>query len=229
MWEAHFYTIWWPSSGSPSYAVLHSMCLFPLLASRTNHQEWDTIPSWSELLSTLTSRKWVLENLTFWWGWTRVSQEVLQPKTRQGEDEEGGIGRERACCLVPPMRQQWNKRLTQWGGHYRCVKTTSGSASVPRECLDNPRSSEKQEGGQSLKDIFVLLLFFFFLLGVGITILVCFLKMSKNCYIYLNPGIWSRLLHLLGKYKWIQKTKQMSILHGSCSGCFSLSGLRLGF
>lgn len=37
------------------------------------------------------------------------------------------------------------------------------------ECLDNLRSSEKQEGGQSLKDIFVLLLcsFFFFLLGVG--------------------------------------------------------------
>lgn len=47
------------------------------------------------------------------------------------------------------------------------MKTTSGSASEPRKCLYNPRSSEKQEGGQSLKDIFVLLLCFFFLLRVG--------------------------------------------------------------
>lgn len=108
---------------------------------------------------------WSLENLTFWWGWTRVNQEVLQPKTKQGEDGEGGAGRERACCLVSPMRQQQNKRLTQWGGQYWCEKTTSRSASEPKACLDNPRRSKKQEGGQSLKDVFILFLCFFFSAG----------------------------------------------------------------
>lgn len=68
------------------------------------------------------------------------------------------------------------------------MQTISGSSSEPRARLETTSSRGKQRG-QSLKDIFVSFFRSFFCWGLGITILVCFLKMSENCYVYENPGI----------------------------------------
>ena len=88
------------------------------------------------------------------------------------------------------------------------------------------RQSEKQwkAGRRSVsKGCFCFVFMFFFSCWeLGIIILVCFLKMSKNCYIYQNPGIWSRLLPCSisesSKYKlgvFLSKRAQIRILASS--------------
>lgn len=195
---------------SPSCAVLHSLYLLPLLPSRTNHQAWDIIPSWSEFWSTSHLQKASSQE-----PYTLVEINKSKPGSATVKTE-----------AEKQWRRWYRERPHWWGrnktniwcnevGSIDVCKNNSGNSSEPRAGLENLRSSEKSRKGPVCERYFVLFLQAFFCWGLGNHCFSVFLRWVRTVMLYRNPGIWSRPSPLFRKYKWIQKSNTCQFFIGA--------------
>lgn len=197
------------------------MSFFLLLPSRTNHQAWDIISAWS-VTQYLSSPGQLSRTLH--------SGGNQQKKSAVVRNQSGTRCRrwemERACCLVWESYHRWGSNgpnIWSYKAGSRGVCRPFHKVYVGWGHTEGIWRAGRSTQEASLWKRYLLLMFVFsFCSGLGITVLVCFCKMSGKCSDFKNPRIWSHSYtssHLLRKCKWTQK-RQCLLIYRSCSGCF---------